>query len=75
MRVARAQAEHLGMLMIREHGKAEKLERRFGTYTRELEEMAEWLTELEVTHVVMEATGVYWKPVWNVLEGRFDLMC
>jgi len=62
------------MLMIREHGKAEKLERRFGTFTRELEEMAEWLTELEVTHVVMEATGVYWKPVWNVLEGRFDLM-
>ena len=61
-------------VIIREHGKAEKLERRFGTFTRELEEMAEWLTELEVTHVVMEATGVYWKPVWNVLEGRFDLM-
>ena len=61
-------------VVIREHGKVQKVERRFGTFTRELEEMAEWLTELEVTHVVMEATGVYWKPVWNVLEGRFDLM-
>ena len=36
--------------------------------------MAAWLAEHKVTHVVMEATGVYWKPVWNVLEGRFDLM-
>jgi len=32
-------------VIIREHGKAEKLERRFGTFTRELEELAEWLTE------------------------------
>jgi transposase len=61
-------------VITREHGKAEKLERRFGTFTRELEDMAEWLEEHQVTHVVMEATGVYWKPVWNVLEGRFDLM-
>lgn len=52
----------------------EKLERRFGTFTRDLEELAEWLEEHHVTHLVMEATGVYWKPVWNVLEGRFDLM-
>jgi hypothetical protein len=36
--------------------------------------MAAWLAEHKVTHVVMEATGVYWKPVWNVLEGCFDLM-
>lgn len=61
-------------VIIREHGKAEKLERRFGTFTRELEDMAEWLQEHQVTHLAMEATGVYWKPVWNVLEGRFDLM-
>ena len=61
-------------VIIREHGKAEKLERRFGTFTHQLEELAEWLEEFGVTHVVMEATGVYWKPVWNVLEGRFDLM-
>jgi len=61
-------------VMIREHGRLEKLERRFGTFTGELEDMAAWLAEHKVTHVVMEATGVYWKPVWNVLEGRFDLM-
>ena len=61
-------------VIIREHGRAEKLERRFGTFTRELEDMTEWLAEHQVTHVAMEATGVYWKPVWNVLEGRFDLM-
>jgi transposase len=61
-------------VMIREHGKPEKLERRFGTFTRELEDLAAWLAEHKVTHVAMEATGVYWKPVWNVLEGRFDLM-
>ena len=61
-------------VMIREHGKVEKLERRFGTFTQELEDLAAWLAEHQVTHVVMEATGVYWKPVWNVLEGCFDLM-
>jgi transposase len=61
-------------VMIREHGKVTKLEHRFGTFTPELEELAKWLEELGVTHVVMEATGVYWKPVWNVLEGQFELM-
>ena len=61
-------------VVIREHGRMEKLERRFGTFTRDLEDLAEWLEEHHVTHLVMEATGVYWKPVWNVLEGRFDLM-
>ncbi len=35
--------------------------------------LAEWLTEHQVTHVAMEATGVYWKPVWHVLEGHFTL--
>jgi|SRR5215831_1379566 len=61
-------------IIIREAGKSEKLERRFGTFTSDLEEMAEWLEEQRVTNVAMEATGVYWKPVWNVLEGRFELL-
>lgn len=61
-------------IIIREQGKTEKLERRFGTFTRELEQLAAWLEEQQVTNVVMEATGVYWKPVWNVLEGGFELM-
>ncbi|WP_052410354.1 IS110 family transposase [Paenibacillus durus] len=46
--------------------------RTFGTMTDELLELGEWLTELGCTHVAMESTGVYWKPVWNVLEA-FDL--
>jgi transposase len=61
-------------VIIREHGRLEKSERRFGTFTRELEDLVAWLSEQKVTHVAMEATGVYWKPVWNVLEGHFDLM-
>ncbi len=40
----------------------------FGTTTRELERMAEWLQAHKVTDVVMESTGVYWKPIYNVLE-------
>lgn len=39
------------------------------TTTRGLLELADWLTGHEVTHVAMEATGVYWRPVWHVLEG------
>jgi transposase len=35
--------------------------------------LADWLTSLGITHVVMEATGSYWKSVWNVLEGRYEL--
>lgn len=48
--------------------------RTFGTMTHELEQLREWLQEWGVTHVAMEATGVFWKPVWNILEGHFDLL-
>ena len=48
--------------------------RTFGTSTRELRGMADWLASLGCTHVAMESTGVYWKPVWHVLEGRFELV-
>jgi hypothetical protein len=40
-------------VIIREHGNPEKLERRFGTFTRELEDMAQWLQEHQVTHVAI----------------------
>jgi transposase len=46
----------------------------FGTMTRDLLRMSEWLTAHGVTHVAMESTGVLWKPVWNVLEGSFELL-
>ena len=44
------------------------------TTTRGLLELAEWLTAHGCTHVAMEATGVYWKPVWHVLEEAFTLV-
>lgn len=48
--------------------------RRFSTATRDLLELADWLAAQGVTHVAMEATGIYWKPVWHILEGRFKLV-
>lgn len=46
----------------------------FGTTTTALLALDDWLGEQGVTHVAMEATGVYWKPVWHVLEGSFELV-
>lgn len=43
--------------------------RTFGTVTDELLALADWLLGLGVTHVAMESTGVYWKPIYNLLEG------
>jgi transposase len=48
--------------------------RTFGTTTKELFALADWLESRGCTHVAMEATGVYWKPVWHLLEGRFELV-
>jgi transposase len=48
--------------------------RTFGTMTRDLLLMSEWLTACGVTHVAMESTGVLWKPVWNILDGLFRLL-
>jgi transposase len=47
--------------------------RTFGTTTRELLRLADWLTAAGCTHVAMESTGVYWRPVYNLLEGSFEL--
>lgn len=55
-------------------GKVEQEVRTFGTRTADLLALSEWLSENECTHVAMEATGVYWKPVWHVLEGHFELV-
>jgi len=43
--------------------------RTFRTMTQGLLELADWLVEQQVTHVAMESTGVFWKPVYNLLEG------
>ena len=47
----------------------------FGTTTPELLTLADWLEERKCSHVAMESTGIYWKPVWNILEtGPFQLI-
>jgi transposase len=46
----------------------------FDTTTKGLLDLVDWLTERQCTHVAMEATGVYWKPVWHILEGSFELV-
>jgi len=47
---------------------------KFGTTSRELLRLGDWLAGHGVTVVAMESTGVFWKPVWNLLEDRFALM-
>lgn len=47
--------------------------RSFPSMTRNLYEMLQWLEDKGVTHIAMESTGVYWKPVYNILEGFFDI--
>jgi transposase len=46
--------------------------RQYGTMTADLLELRDWLSEAQVTHVAMESTGVYWQPVFNLLEGHFE---
>jgi len=53
-------------------GKKRRQIRVFGSFTGDLLVLADWLREQGVTHVAMEATGVYWRPVWAVLEGQFE---
>ena len=56
-------------------GRPVKEVRTFGTMTADLLELSAWLAEAGVTHVGMESTGVYWWPIWNVLEeGQFALV-
>lgn len=55
-------------------GRVHKQVRSFGTMTDDLLALADWLAEQGVTHVAMESTGVYWKPLWNLLEDQFTLL-
>jgi transposase len=55
-------------------GKARKEVRTFGTMTRDLIALSDWMADEGVTHVAMESTGVYWKPIFNILEGRFHVL-
>ena len=56
-------------------GKIVREVRTFKTTTSDLLALSEWLASLDCTRIVMEATGVYWKPVWNILsDGDFELI-
>jgi transposase len=57
-----------------EEGKVSKEVRTFDTTTTGLLELSTWLESAGCTHVAMEATGVYWKPVWHILEAKFELL-
>src|SRR5881394_4429668 len=48
--------------------------RTFPTTTTGLHALTDWLTSHGCTHVAMEATGIYWKPIWHILEGNFELV-
>jgi transposase len=62
-------------LLIDNDGEFHVEKRRFGTMTRDLRELAAWLKAEGVECIAMEATGIYWKPVWNILEPfRFELL-
>jgi transposase len=57
-----------------DNGKVRQQTRTYGTMTEQLLELGDWLQAEGVTHVAMESTGVYWKPIWNLLEERFQIL-
>src|SRR6266516_1451101 len=55
-------------------GSPRKVIRTFGTTTAAILALSDWLAEAGCTHVAMESTGVFWKPLYNMLEDRFTLL-
>jgi len=51
-------------------GRPQMQTRKFGTFTSQLEELADWLLQHQVEQAAMESTGSYWRPVWNILERK-----
>jgi transposase len=62
------------LLIVLGNGKVKKQVRTLGTTTRELVSLRQWLQSEGCTHVAMESTGVYWKPIYAILEGAFELL-
>jgi transposase len=56
------------------NGSLNKEIRTFGTMTADLLALCDWLHSAGCTHVAMESTGIYWKPVYNLLEGQFEVL-
>jgi len=62
------------LITIDEHGQEQYEIQEFGTFTNDLLEMKEWLTDNDCPIIAMESTGVYWRPVHNVLEGYMEVI-
>ncbi len=62
------------LLIVRKDGRVQKQMRTFGSTTRELINLREWLLSEGCTHLAMESTGVYWKPVYAILEGALEIV-
>lgn len=67
------QKEIVVCALLGTEGSIQKEIKAFSTLTRSLYELLEWLEERQITHIAMESTGIYWKPVYNILEGYFDI--
>lgn len=60
--------------LVRPDGQVDCVVRRYPTMTADLLALGDWLAEAQVTQVAMESTGVFWKPIWNLLEDRFTIV-
>lgn len=58
------------VLITQEDGTVERQLRTFGTMTSDLLSLSDWLDRRGVTHIALESTGVYWQPVYNILEAE-----
>ena len=61
-------------VQVEEQGELVTETKTFGTMTAELLQLSDWLSQWEVSHVAMESTGDYWKPVFNLLEGDYEVL-
>ncbi len=62
------------LLMLEADGELRREIRKFGTMTPDLLALLDWLQQAGCTHVAMESTGVYWKPIYNILEGQLEVV-
>src|SRR6266704_3686169 len=62
------------LMLTASSGKITREVRTFATTTLGLQTMAQWLASQQVTHIAMESTGISWRPVFNILEGRFEVI-
>jgi transposase len=62
------------VLIRQEHGKPSKEFRTYGTTTEDLLNLLDWLLAQGCTHVALEGTGVYWKPIYNLFEGQIEVL-